>query len=393
MRRSSIVLLAAVAALLLAAPAQAGTYEVRACSVQGAKYPNRSWTFSVPDGTWTTESTCPASKPELWLLMRADTATAAGSVASMTFRPPSGAKIRDFALTRWMYYYNPTRDPNTAPPYILYSFGPTAFMGMGEYDAATRDAINATGHWYGYPSGALDTGAGEVTKATFGRLAGHPDADSLSVSVGCWTTACSLRNDANVHTVLFGARVVVTDSSRPAVRLGAGGLLEGASRGGDEAVTFTATRQRRHPHGGADRRDAGQPRARGRAPGLRLRLLAPPAVRQRQRRHGRAELAAALRHAHAGGPDHRHGRQPADHRTGDDARRRPAQREQREPQRAPARGVHEGPQEAPHRPRRAPPVGLHQPARRRQAADRRRPHPGARAPAAHRRALAPGAAR
>ena len=51
MRRSSIVLLAAVAALLLAAPAQAGTYEVRACSVQGAKYPNRSWTFSVPDGT------------------------------------------------------------------------------------------------------------------------------------------------------------------------------------------------------------------------------------------------------------------------------------------------------------------------------------------------------
>ena len=173
--------------------------------------------------------------------MRADTATAAGSVASMTFRPPSGAKIRDFALTRWMYYYNPTRDPNTAPPYILYSFGPTAFMGMGEYDAATRDAINATGHWYGYPSGALDTGAGEVTKATFGRLVGHPDADSLSVSVGCWTTACSLRNDANVHTVLFGARVVVTDSSRPAVRLGAGGLLEGASRGGDEAVTFTAS--------------------------------------------------------------------------------------------------------------------------------------------------------
>ena len=189
MRRSSIVLLAAVAALLLAAPAQAGTYEVRACSVQGAKYPNRSWTFSVPDGTWTTESTCPASKPELWLLMRADTATAAGSVASMTFRPPSGAKIRDFALTRWMYYYNPTRDPDTAPPYILYSFGPTAFMGMGEYDAATRDAINATGHWYGYPSGALDTGAGEVTKATFGRLVGHPDADSLSVSVGCWTSA------------------------------------------------------------------------------------------------------------------------------------------------------------------------------------------------------------
>ena len=69
MRRSLIVLLAAVAASLVAASAQAGTYEVRACSAPGAKYPNQSWTFWVPNGNWTTESTCPASKPELVLLM------------------------------------------------------------------------------------------------------------------------------------------------------------------------------------------------------------------------------------------------------------------------------------------------------------------------------------
>ena len=98
----------------------------------------------------------------------------ASTKASLTFTPPSGAKVRDFFLTRWIYYYNPTLDGSgTAPPYILYSFGNTAFAGAGEYDAATRDAINATGHWYGYPSGALDTGAAEVTKATFGRLTGH----------------------------------------------------------------------------------------------------------------------------------------------------------------------------------------------------------------------------
>ena len=91
----------------------------------------------------------------------------------MSFRPPAGATIRDFVLNRQVYYYNPVIDGSgTAPPYILYSWGGVQFAGAGEYDAATRDAINATGHWYGYPSGALDTGAQVVTKATFGRLAG-----------------------------------------------------------------------------------------------------------------------------------------------------------------------------------------------------------------------------
>jgi hypothetical protein len=241
MRRSS-VLLAAVIALLVAAPAQAGTYEVRACATPSGLAPNRSLTFSVPSGNWATGQTCPAEKPELTLLMLGNTATPAQQAATMTFRPPSGAKIRDFVLTRWVYYYNPTRDSGTAPPYILYSFGGTAFAGAGEYDAATRDAINATGHWYGYPSGAMDTGTQAVTKATFGRLTGTPDADSLTITVGCWSTPCSLASNANVFTVLYGSRVIVVDGSRPKASSSAGsGLLAGGSLGGDEGAVFSAS--------------------------------------------------------------------------------------------------------------------------------------------------------
>ena len=39
----------------------------------------------------------------------------------MTFVPPRGAGIRDFALTRQIYYYNPTEGAGALPPYVLYS--------------------------------------------------------------------------------------------------------------------------------------------------------------------------------------------------------------------------------------------------------------------------------
>jgi hypothetical protein len=244
MRRT--LLLAVIAALMLAlAPtARAGTYEVKACRADGIVYPNNSWTFSVPSANWATVTNCPAPSNDLTLLMLGNTSTPASTKASLTFTPPSGARVRDFFLTRWVYYYNPTIDGSgTAPPYILYSFGNTAFAGAGEYDAATRDAINATGHWYGYPSGALDTGAAEVTKATFGRLTGLGDADSLTIEVGCWATPCSVRSDGNVFTTLYGARVVVADGSRPtsARALTSAGLLTKGSHGGDEGARFSAT--------------------------------------------------------------------------------------------------------------------------------------------------------
>jgi hypothetical protein len=242
MRRSLTLVLAVAAALSIAVPARAGTYEVRACATALGNYPNRSWTFAVPSGNWSTATTCAGSRPELTLLMLGDTATPALQAATMYFRPPAGALIRDFTLTRQVYYYNPTRDSGTAPPYILYGWGGYAFAGAGEYDAVTREAINATGHWYGYPSGAADTGAQVVTKATFPRLAGTGDAASLTVDVGCWGTPCSLAASANVFTTLYGARVTVVDESRPAVSADPGsGLYGGGSHGGDEGVRFSAS--------------------------------------------------------------------------------------------------------------------------------------------------------
>jgi hypothetical protein len=242
MRRILALILTVLPALLLAAPAQAGTYEVRACSTPVGIAPNHAWTFTVPSANWAIESTCPASRPQLVLLMAPNTSTPAMQTATMTFRPPPGAAIRDFILNRQIYYYNPVIDGSgTAPPYILYSFGGFPFAGVGEYDAATRDAINATGHWYGYPSGAIDTTAQVVTKATFPRLAGRPDADSLTIDVGCWVTACSLRSDGNVFTNLYSAQMIVADDSRPTVHDVVGsGLFAPGSHGGDESVSFGA---------------------------------------------------------------------------------------------------------------------------------------------------------
>jgi hypothetical protein len=243
MRRILALMLAAAAAATFAPPAHAGTYEVRACTTAYGQAANRSWAFTVPSSNWGTETTCPASRSQLVLLMAPNTSTPALQTATMSFRPPAGAAIRDFVLNRQIYYYNPVIDGSgTAPPYILYSWGGLQFAGVGEYDPATRDAINATGHWYGYPSGAIDTGAQIVTKATFPRLAGAPDAASLTIDVGCWTTACSLRSDGGVYTVLYGARILVADETRPTVADAAGaGLYGPGSHGGDEGVGFNAS--------------------------------------------------------------------------------------------------------------------------------------------------------
>ena len=253
MRRSAILLLAVVGALLSAAPAHAGTYGVHACATAAGKFANRSWTFSVPSTRWSTATTCPtdAARPELTINLIPGSQLPAGEVASMTFVPPRGAGIRDFALTRQIYYYNPTEGAGALPPYVLYSWGGLAFSGAGEYDAATREAINAAApsQWYGYPSGAFDTGAPTVTRASFPRLTGQPDASSLTIQLGCFTSApCSLRGGADpanppgtVYSATFGASVTVADESRPSVSaLADAGLLAAGSHGGEEGAIFSA---------------------------------------------------------------------------------------------------------------------------------------------------------
>jgi hypothetical protein len=242
MRRSLILLLAVAGALVAAPSALAGTYEVRTCQTGYGHYLNKAWTFSVPSGNWGTEQTCPADRQQLVVLMLGNTSTPAFQTATMVFRPPAGATIRDFTINRQVYYYNPVIDGSgTLPPYILYSWDGLAYAGAGEYDAATRDAIYATGHWYGYPSGAADTTAQVLTRASFGRLTGAADATSLTIEVGCWASPCSLRSDGNVWTALYGSRITVSDETKPAVSAARGfGLYTPGSHGGDEGVGFSA---------------------------------------------------------------------------------------------------------------------------------------------------------
>jgi hypothetical protein len=245
MRRSLIVVLLVFAGVL-APSAQAGTYQVRACATDTGTYPNRSWTFSIPSGNWSTSTVCQGTRPELTINELPNTTLPGGEVASMSFVPPSGTGIREFALTRQIFNYNPPNTPEQPPPFIVYSWGGLVFSGGGAYDPATRDAVNATGQWYGYPQGAFDTGAPTITRGTFPLLAGQPDASYLQIQLGCYSGTCVLGTDGNgaagtFYNAMFGAVVTVADSTRPGVATKAGGLFAPGSQGGDEGAVFTAT--------------------------------------------------------------------------------------------------------------------------------------------------------
>jgi hypothetical protein len=227
--------------------AQAGTYQVRACATDTGTYPNRSWTFSIPSSNWSTSTVCQGTRPELTISEIPNTTLPAGEVATMTFVPPTGAGIREFALTRQIYNYNPPNTPDQPPPFIVYSWGGLVFSGGGAYDPATRDAVNATGQWYGYPQGAFDTGAPTVTRGTFPLLAGQPDASYLQIQLGCYSGTCVFGTDGNgatgtFYNAMFGAVVTVADSTRPTVNdYTDAGLLGLGTQGGDEGAQFAAS--------------------------------------------------------------------------------------------------------------------------------------------------------
>jgi hypothetical protein len=246
MRRSLIVVLLVIAGVVVP-PAQAGTYQVRACSTPSGVYPNRSWAFSIPSARWTTSTVCQGTRPELTINLLANSTIPQGELAAMTFIAPSGTAIRDFSITRQIYNYNPPNTADQPPPFIVYSWGGVVFSGGGAYDPATRDAVNATGQWYGYPQGAFDTGAPTITRATFPVLAGQPDASYLQFQLGCYSGTCVLGTDGNgsagtFFNAMFGAVVTIADSSRPDVReYTDAGLYGLGTQGGDEGAEFAAS--------------------------------------------------------------------------------------------------------------------------------------------------------
>jgi hypothetical protein len=237
--RWPIRLVALLIPLAMAAPAQAGTYVVRACDTPAGKFPNRSWTYG-------TSGHFDASKhfggglgcgPDVYtLIWPTGSSIPPGAFGAITFSAPPETTIADFRISRQVYHYNPA-NPGTLPPYVLFELGQTPFAGAGHADPAVREAVHAAApsHWYGYPSQAADTGQSWMSLRDYPALRGYRgDASVLRISTGCapGEPPCSLRGDGWIIARVFGAEVTVRDNRRPtlsSVRFGPGG------------ATFTAT--------------------------------------------------------------------------------------------------------------------------------------------------------
>jgi hypothetical protein len=143
-------LLAAVlaAAGWLAAPAQAGTYTVYACTAAGHKWGNRSWTARSAKGI-VTDTECDKGKL-IGIRIDAGATIPSGTVAGLTFTSPPWTSITGFTVDRQLDY-NDSAVSGTHQLYTLYQLGDTVFAGAGDYDDATRSALNAQHSWYGYP--------------------------------------------------------------------------------------------------------------------------------------------------------------------------------------------------------------------------------------------------
>jgi hypothetical protein len=235
-------LVALLIPLAAAAPAQAGTYVVRACDTPAGKFPNRSWSY----GTSQHFGGGGACTPDVYTLVWPDSAPIPpGSTGAIAFTAPAGATIADFRISRQVYHYNPTKPEGPRPPYVLFELGSTPFAGAADADPAKREAVHSAtpSHWYGYPSQAADTGQGWVGLRDFPALRGYRgDASVLRISTGCaaGTTWCSLRGDGWIIARIFGAEVTVTDNRRPALsalRLGPGGATFNVA---DNAGVLTA---------------------------------------------------------------------------------------------------------------------------------------------------------
>ena len=95
-----------VAALALAAPAQAGTYDVHFCNSAGTVFDNRSWAALASPGI-VVDTGCPGANQLIGIRVDAGARSAAGAVAGLTFTSPAGTAITDFTLTRQLDYKNP----------------------------------------------------------------------------------------------------------------------------------------------------------------------------------------------------------------------------------------------------------------------------------------------
>ncbi len=244
----------------LGAPsAHAGSYAVYSCTIDGGSFGNNAWVVGnnpAGNAAYGADPTCAQSGDPLAVSLAPNTAYGAGTFAALWLYAPAQTTITDFKVVlRHLWFAPPLSGYPTERTYTLASFGDVFYSGTGLFRQADQDALSAEGHWYGYrgahQSGAADTGAITLTRASSPRAMAAPAAPYLTISTGCYTddgSACSLGTDGagNVGTALvqlYGSRVTITDDTPPALdALAAGkGLLAPGTRSGDEPVTFTAT--------------------------------------------------------------------------------------------------------------------------------------------------------
>jgi hypothetical protein len=238
-----VPLLAAIGAVLAAAPAQAGVYTVFACSAAGRQWDSRSWELVEPVGGISADQDC-ADDNNIGLNQVPGSRTAEGQQASLRFAAPHGTSIFDFRLTKRIFFINPVQD-GTHRYHVITALGGTAIEGAGNYPDGPRDRLHAQGRWYGYPDDNADTGVVNVSRASFPSLAGYQGgARTLTVRIGCTRrgSVCSAKAGAHIANNIRGAEIDVTDPNPPRdLTVDASGLLRGGPVSGSDPVRLKVT--------------------------------------------------------------------------------------------------------------------------------------------------------
>src|SRR3954452_2973495 len=215
MHRISVAAALALA-LLVPATAHAGSYHVYTCAAAGKVWPNAAWRAAAASGV-TVDNSC--SGNAIGLSAPAGAIAANNTSAALVFTSPAGTRIADFALTRALDYTD-TANANQHQYFVTYELGPTVFAGAGDYNDATRTALNKQKQWYGYPAATVHVARATVTRASFPAFAGYRgDATKLILRLGCFNrgSACSVAAGGAIADTLYGADVTVDDPTPPAV--------------------------------------------------------------------------------------------------------------------------------------------------------------------------------
>ena len=243
MRRLLAALAPFGAALALAAPSHAGTYDVHFCNSAGTVFDNKSWAALASPGI-VVDTGCPAANQLIGIRVDAGTRSASGAIAGITFTSPAGTAITDFTLTRQLDYKNPVVS-GTRPFFTLYQLGNVVFAGAGDYADATRTKLNAQRSWYGYPANEAHLAKANTTRASFPALTAYAnDSRTLLLRVGCYrrnTAPCEVGPAGRIFNVFYGAKVTVSDPTPPSTAsVEASGLFSGGQRDGSDPVTVSA---------------------------------------------------------------------------------------------------------------------------------------------------------